>query len=95
MPPTAINRAAAETIALRAAGHLFSDDRAIAGFLATTGATPENLRASIYETGTLVGILDYLLADEARLLAFCDAEGLSPEAPGRARQVLAPEGDFD
>lgn len=86
-----MDRQRAETIALRAAAFLFSDERARDGFLAVTGADPASLRDQLQESETLTGLLDYLLSNEPLLLAFCAAEEIEPEEPGQARSALAPE----
>jgi hypothetical protein len=78
----------AETLALKAAAHLFADEKALAGFLSATGVKPEGLRDALSDRDFLLGILDYLLDREPLLIAFCEAAGVAPESPGHARAVL-------
>ncbi|MBX3505700.1 MAG: DUF3572 domain-containing protein [Parvibaculum sp.] len=78
----------AELLALRALGHIAADEDLLGDFMALSGLSPEELRARAAEPEMLGGILDFILADEARLLAFCEAEELRPELPARARLAL-------
>ena len=84
-------RAEAEALALDALAWLGGDTDLTVRFLATTGAEPADLRAGGAEA--LAAVLDFLLADEAALLAFCERAGLPPETPARARSAL-PGGDL-
>lgn len=78
----------AELLALRALGHIAADEDLLGDFMALSGLSPEELRARAAEPEMLGGILDFMLADETRLLAFCEAEELRPELPARARLAL-------
>lgn len=83
----------AETIALKAAAHIFADEKALAGLMATSGVDPEQLRAGLADHAFLAGLLDYLLGNEALLLAFCEAADLAPDQPARAQAALTPGGE--
>lgn len=83
-----MTRDEAEFLAIRALGHIAADEDLLGDFMALSGLSPDELRARAAEPEMLGGILDFLLADEARLLAFCGAEELQPELPARARQAL-------
>ncbi|MGE0666328.1 MAG: DUF3572 domain-containing protein [Sphingomonadales bacterium] len=87
-----MNTDRAETIALQALAFLAADDEALGGFLHVTGLGMGELRAAAGNPETLAGILDYVLQDEAMLLAFCEAADILPEEPIRARAHL-PGGD--
>lgn len=87
-----MKREAAEALALRALGWLAAEPDRIGAFLAASGAGPTELRARAAEPEFLGFVLDFLLADEAALLAFAADSGLPPEAAGRARAAL-PGGD--
>lgn len=78
----------AETIAIAALGWLAGNDELLPVFLGATGASAETLRAQATDQAFLVSVLDFLLLDDAWVIAFCDAEGLAYEAPMMARQVL-------
>jgi hypothetical protein len=78
----------AQTIALKALTFVLADDDARRRFVGQTGLDGESLRAQAGEDAFLGGVLDFLLADEALLLRFCEASDLTPEAPCRARAAL-------
>lgn len=78
----------AEFLAIRALGHIAGDDDLLGDFLSLSGLSPDELRERAGEPETLGGILDFMLADEARLLAFCEAADLKPDLPARARMAL-------
>ena len=59
---------------------------------AAAGAGPDDLRARAADPAFLGFLLDFLLADEAALMAFAAAEGIHPGLPMRARAAL-PGGD--
>lgn len=88
-----MNADRAEIIALQALGFLAGDEQALAGFLRLTGLDLPDIRAAAANTELLAGVLDYLLQDEAMLLAFCEAAAIRPEEPARARAYL-PGGDI-
>ena len=75
-------------LALRALAFLAQDEERVGRFLALTGLDPGDIRASLLEAGFQLAVLDHLASDEALLLAFAEAEGLRPEAVGRARRAL-------
>jgi len=78
----------AEIIAIQALGHIAGDDDLLPAFFDITGLSPDNFRARAGEPEILGGVLDFLLMDEARLLAFCEAAGIRPDLPGVARKLL-------
>lgn len=86
-------REVAETLALRALAWVLADEGQAGAFVAATGTDPRDLARLAREPEFLGAVLDFLLADEARLLAFCDAEGVAPEAPMHVRAAL-PGGDL-
>lgn len=79
---------AAETLALKALGWIAGQDEVLAAFMASSGIEPMQLRAAADQAEVLGAVLDYLLADEGRLIAFCDAAGLDYAAPMAARRAL-------
>ncbi|MEM8753529.1 MAG: DUF3572 domain-containing protein [Pseudomonadota bacterium] len=84
---------AAETLALKALGWIAGREELAGAFLGASGAAAEDLRARARDPEFLGFVLDFLLADEPALLAFCDDAGASPDAPMRARAAL-PGGDL-
>lgn len=81
-------REAAETLALKALGWMAGQDEVLAGFMVASGIGPGLLRRAAGEAEVLGAVLDHLLADEGRLMAFCDAAGLDYGAPMAARRAL-------
>ena len=78
----------AATVALQVLRWLAEDGERLGTFLAETGLDGTALRARMADTAFLGGVLDYLLADEGRLLEFCAATAVPVGLPGRARRVL-------
>ena len=83
-----MDSAAAETVALQALAYLVSEEEALQGFLAQTGATADDLRRGAGTPQFLGGVLDFLLERDDRLLAFCDQVGVTPAQTQRARAAL-------
>jgi len=70
--------------------YLASEPERIGRFLAVTGLGPENVRAAARDTSFLPALLDYLLANEAELVAFAAEMNLDPARVRAARDVLSP-----
>jgi hypothetical protein len=83
-----MQREAAETVGVQALGWLAGNDELLPVFLGSTGASLDDLRAGAGEPAFLGSVLDFLLMDDAWVVAFCDAEGLAYDAPLRARAAL-------
>ncbi|HKR92515.1 DUF3572 family protein [Novosphingobium sp.] len=73
---------------MNALGWVLSDSDRAARFLALTGLTPDDLRASLSEPGTLGAVLDFLRAHEPDLLAAADALAVEPGELVAARERL-------
>jgi hypothetical protein len=78
-------------VALRALTFLAADRDRLERFLALSGLDLEHLRARAAEPELLIGILEYLLANEALLLDFCAETRLKPDVPAGARAELVGE----
>lgn len=78
----------AELVAIQALGHIAADEDLLFAFVDMTGLAPDELRQRAGEPEILGGILDFIMMDEARLIAFCEAVNLQPDAPGIARKLL-------
>ncbi|PCJ71558.1 MAG: hypothetical protein COA62_02930 [Rhodobiaceae bacterium] len=78
----------AQTIALQALAYIASDEDKMAGFLAQTGLSTNELKDHLTEPAFLGGVLDFLLSDEKALVAFCEEAGIAPDLPKQARQSL-------
>jgi len=79
----------AEIVALKALAFLAEDRHRIERFLSWTGLGPDDLRAGAASAAVQGGVLDYLLAHEALLVAFAGSVGVGPDAPAAARRALA------
>jgi hypothetical protein len=82
------SRETAETLALQALGWIAADDDQLGRFLALTGIAPADLRHRLNDPTALAGVLDFLMGDEATLLAFCQDQEIAPEIIGLARRHL-------
>jgi hypothetical protein len=78
----------AETIALQALGWLVGNEELLPVFLGATGASVSDLAKSAKQPTFLGSVLDFLVMDDAWVIAFCDAAGLPYEAPMQARAGL-------
>lgn len=83
-----LNRGDAEALAVAALSFLAADPDRIGGFLAETGIGPEDIRSAASNPGFLAGILDYLIGNEAELVAFAAEQQMDPVAIVAARDLL-------
>ena len=81
-------RTSAETLALQALAWIAAEPDRLSGLMATTGLWPDEVRARASDPVFLGGVLDFLLGDEAQLLAFCEEIEIAPELPARLRAAL-------
>ncbi len=79
---------AAELLGLQALGWIAAQPELAGDFLAAAGASAGDLRARAADPEFLGFVLDFLLADEAALLAFAAEAGVAPDRPMRARVSL-------
>lgn len=77
-----------ETLAIQALGWLAGNDELLPIFLGATGASVADLRARVGDVEFLGSVLDFLMMDDAWVIAFCDSAGIGYEEPMRARQML-------
>lgn len=82
----------AEVVGMQALAWLVASDELLPVFLGATGAHPQDLRAGAEDPVYLGAVLDFVLMDDAWVLAFCAESGLAPESVARARAAL-PGGD--
>ena len=78
----------AEAIALQALSHLLADEAALGRFMALSGSDADDIRANAADPAFLGGVLEFYLGNEAQLLEMCEAVGMAPELPMRARMCL-------
>lgn len=79
---------AAETLALQALGWLVGQDDLLPVFLGATGASESDLREEAGNPAFLGSVLDFLLMDDAWVIAFCDAGALPYDRVMQARAML-------
>lgn len=79
---------AAETLALKALAWLVTNDDLLPVFLGATGASENDLRDRACDPEFLGSVLDFLMMDDAWIIAFCDANGVAYEHPMFARAAL-------
>jgi hypothetical protein len=78
----------AQSLALQGLAWLAQDADRLGAFMATGGLDPANLKERMGDPLLLAAVLDFLLAEETLLLAFCAETGVPPETPMRARAAL-------
>lgn len=83
-----ISADAAETLALKALGWLAASDELMPVFLGSTGASLDDLRSRAWDAAFLGSVLDFLVMDDAWVIAFCDAEGIPYDRLMQARAAL-------
>lgn len=81
-------RDAAEALALQALGFVVTDPDLRERFMRMSGLEPDDIRRLAGDPGFGGGVLDFVLAHEPTLTAFCAEAGVAPEEPARARRLL-------
>jgi hypothetical protein len=79
----------AQTLALSALGWIVVDEDRASRFLALTGLTPDELRASLSYPSTLNAVLEFLCGHEPDLIAAAEAIGCTPQDLVAARERLS------
>lgn len=88
-----IARESAETVALQALGWLVARDDLLPLFLDASGCDLSDLRARALEPEFLSSVADFILSDDAWVIAFSQESGIPFDALARARAAL-PGGDL-
>lgn len=73
-------------------GWLVEQEDLVNAFLGASGLSPADLAQIAARPELMAAVLDFLLEDETRLLAFCADAGIAPTEPMSARLAL-PGGD--
>lgn len=81
-------RNAAETVALGALEWLVGNEDLLPVFLGATGAAQDDLRGSVNDPDFLGSVLDFILMDDAWIIACCDAQSIPYTRLAEARQGL-------
>lgn len=79
---------AAETFALKVLGWLAANDDLLPVFLGSSGADIASLRQQAADPAFLASVLDFVMMDDAWVIACCDALDARYEAPMQARAAL-------
>jgi hypothetical protein len=79
----------AEILALEGLGWLAGTDGGLERLLAASGTDLDGLKAAAGNPETALALLEFLLANEDLLLAFCDDAGRRPAELHAARRALA------
>lgn len=77
-----------EITALRALAWLAANEELLPVFMGATGVGQDDLRARAGEPEFLASVLDFLMMDDAWVMAFCDGESLPYDTLMRARVAL-------
>ncbi|MGI3903832.1 MAG: DUF3572 domain-containing protein [Janthinobacterium lividum] len=77
-----------DVIAIQALTYIASGPDHAERFMALTGIPLDDLRKAAAESGFLLGVMDYLIGDEALLLLFAADSGLAPEAVAAAHDLM-------
>lgn len=83
-----LNRDAAETTALQALGWLAANDELLPVFMGATGVSSEDLKTNATDPEFLGAVLDFLLMDDAWVMACSEALNVPYDGLMQARAVL-------
>ncbi|SMD00149.1 DUF3572 domain-containing protein [Primorskyibacter flagellatus] len=84
----ALSKDRAEIVGVQALGWLAGNEELLPIFLGSTGASTEDLRANVQEPEFLGSVLDFVLMDDAWVVAFCDAADIDYNDIANARAAL-------
>ncbi|MBA83958.1 DUF3572 domain-containing protein [Thalassobius sp. S69A] len=83
-----LSRDSAETLALEALTWLVGNEELLPVFLGASGAGIDDLKAGAGDPAFLGAVLDFILMDDAWVMAFCDGKGTPYEHLMQARAAL-------
>lgn len=78
----------AESLAFNVFLWLAGNDDLLPRFIDQTGFTAGDIAAHAQDPSFLAAVLDFLLTDDASVVAYCDAANESYDAPMQARMAL-------
>jgi hypothetical protein len=85
----------AEIVAVQALSFLATDAGLLGQFLSETGIGPETLRSAAGDPKFLLGVLDFILRDNATVKAFGKSSGLPPATIVAAYEALSDHAGAD
>jgi len=83
-----LTRQSAETTALQSLAWLVGNEALLPVFLGASGASEADLRASAHDPAFLGSVLDFILMDDAWVVACCDAQQIPYARLMEARHSL-------
>ena len=86
---------AAETYALKVLGWMVGDAEILPIFMGSSGSSADDIKKRAQDSDFLIAVLDFVMLDDAWVLACCKACALEPEAMQTARQALPGGGVFN
>jgi len=87
-PPPKLTTSDAEAVALAAVAWIVADDAMLTRFVTLTGCGADEIRLRLGQPAFLGAVLDFLLGNEADVIAFAAHQGFAPETPMLARAML-------
>ena len=87
-----MTRSEAEIVAIRVVEWMAVDHDSFSRFLKATGETPGGVQRRLEDAEFLAAAMDFLLASEHAVMAFCRANNMSFDLPMQVRRAL-PGGD--
>ncbi|KIN73215.1 DUF3572 domain-containing protein [Sulfitobacter guttiformis] len=84
----ALTRNAAETIAIETLTWLVGNEDLLPVFLGSTGASAADMRSAVDNPDFLGSVLDFIMMDDAWVIACCDAQRIPYERLAEARMGL-------
>ena len=84
----ALSEDAAQQVAVNAIVWLAGNDELLPVFMGSTGADEAAFREGVISPEFQASVLDFILMDDAWVVAFCDTEGLPYDRLMQARAVL-------
>lgn len=83
-----ISRDGAEQIAVKAIVWLAGNDELLPVFMGSTGADQSSFREGVGTPEFQASVLDFIMLDDAWVIAFCDNEGIPYDRLMQARAAL-------
>ena len=83
-----LSQSGAEQIALEAIVWLAGNDELLSVFMGSTGADEAAFRDGLGNTEFQASVLDFLMMDDAWVIAFCDTKGIPYDRLMQARAAL-------
>ena len=81
-------RETAEVLGLQVLGWLAGNDELLPFFQGSTGASEQDIKAGAHDAVFLGAVMDFVMMDDAWVLACCEAIGQPNDALTQARSVL-------